>query len=281
MPELTEFDRFYNPRFSVADFPRYAAEWSSASTRARAVLDAYLDVPYDVLQSQRMDIFPARGRSRALLLFIHGGYWRALDKKAFSFVAPAFVSAGVTVAVTNYSLCPAVTLHDIVRELVQASAWLYRNGTHFGAPHGPLYVCGHSAGGHLTAMLHTVRWRDVAPDLPADLIAGGLSISGLFDLHDLLKAPSINSDLRLNEASAGELSPALKSPASQGLLHLAVGESETEGFHIQHRLMLESWATAAKPVHCPGHNHFSILEPLAAPGGELFGAAVSMMGLSG
>lgn len=279
MPELTPFDRRYNPRFSVDDFPRYAAEWSSASSGARALLDGYFDVPYGVVESQRMDIFRPHRRSRALLLFLHGGYWRALDKKDFSFVAPALVDAGVTVAVTNYSLCPAVKLEDIVREVVQACAWLHRNGPHFGAPRGPLYVCGHSAGGHLAAMMHTVRWQHLAPDLPADLVGGGLSISGLFELHDILKAPSINDDVRLDEASASALSPALKAPATQAPLKLAVGEMETAGFHVQHRLMLDSWPTVTKPVLCPGKNHFSILDALAAPGGELFEAAISMMGL--
>src|SRR5436853_2805161 len=129
-----------------------------------------------------MDWFRAQGRSKALLMFIHGGYWRALDKKDFSFVAPAFARAGVTVGIPNYSLCPAVQVRDIVMQMVQASAWLYRNGANFGAPAHNLYVCGHSAGGHLTAMMLACVWPAYAADLPRKVVKAGLCISGLYDL---------------------------------------------------------------------------------------------------
>src|SRR4029078_5562206 len=107
----------------------------------------------------------AKGASGALLMFIHGGYWRALDKSQHSFVAEPFVSAGVTVAMINYALCPAVTVDEIVRQVLQATAWLYRNFNNFGAPPGPLFVAGHSAGGHLTAMTLAAQWPRFAPDL--------------------------------------------------------------------------------------------------------------------
>src|SRR3990167_5171788 len=93
----------------------------------------------------------ARGHSRGLLMFIHGGYWRAFDKKDCSFVASALADAGVTVAIPNYALCPKVQVRDIVMQMVQAGAWLYRNGGNFGAPCGNLHVLGHSAGGQLAA----------------------------------------------------------------------------------------------------------------------------------
>src|SRR5207342_2533146 len=113
---------------------------------------------YGPAQTETLDIFRAKGRSRGLLMYIHGGYWRSLDKKRFSFLAPALADAGITVAVVDYALCPAVQVADIVMQMVQASAWLYRNGENFGAPAGRLAVCGHSAGGHLAAMMLACQW---------------------------------------------------------------------------------------------------------------------------
>jgi arylformamidase len=233
-------------------------------------------VPYGPEADQTLDVFPARGRSRGLAMFIHGGYWRALDKSDFSFIAPGLAEAGVTLAIPNYSLCPRVTLRDIVRQMEQACAWLCRNGSHFGAPAGPIVVCGHSAGGHLTAMMLTRRWPVRDQDLPRDLIRAGLSISGVFDLQDLLDAPSINGDVKLDARSVVELSPARLAPATDAPLWLAVGGEETGGFHHQHGLMLERWPVA-REVPCPGHHHFSILDDLAWPGGRLHNLVLSLM----
>src|SRR5262245_40271649 len=122
--EKTDYDLLYNPRLTVTGYQQVFDRWERDSERARASLDCYLDVPYGTADAETLDVFRARGTSRGLLMYIHGGYWRSLDKKRFSFVAPTFAEAGVTVAVANYALCPAVQVADIVMQLVQASAWL-------------------------------------------------------------------------------------------------------------------------------------------------------------
>src|SRR5689334_23981523 len=132
--EKTDYDLLYNPRLTVSGYEQVFERWNADSERARARLECYLDVPYGDAETETLDIFRARGPSRGLLMFIHGGYWRSLDKKRFSFVAPALVASGVTVAVVDYALCPAVEVADIVMQIVQASAWLYRNAENFGAP---------------------------------------------------------------------------------------------------------------------------------------------------
>ena len=277
MPEITDNDRLYNPRFSVEAFPLFASRWVSSSAKARASSACYLEVAYGPGTDQTLDVFPAAGQSRGLLMFIHGGYWRALDKRDFSFIAPGLTRAGVTVAIPNYSLCPRVTLGEIVMQMEQACAWLHRNGRHFGAPPGSMVVCGHSAGGHLTAMMLARRWPGYAPDLPGDVIQAGLSISGVFDLQDLLDAPSINDEVRLDARSVGDLSPARQAPVTDAPLWLAVGDDETGGFHRQHGLMLDRWSRVAKGHSCPGHHHFSILDELAEPGGQLHDLVLSLM----
>src|SRR4051812_43753740 len=227
--EKTDYDLLYNPRLTVPDYQQAFDRWNRESERARAGLDCYLDVPYGPGDAEKTDVFRAQGPSRALLVFIHGGYWRSLDKKNFSFVAPALTRAGVTLAVPNYSLCPAVQVRDIVMQMVQACAWLHRNGSNFGAPARRLYVCGHSAGGHLAAMMLATLWPAYSADLPAKTVLGGLSISGLYDLREICKAPSINGDVRLDPKSALEVSPAFLPPATDAPLYTAVGGEENEG----------------------------------------------------
>ena len=167
--DAAHWESLYNNRAAVPDHPQSFARWAERSAAARKSLRCYLDVPYGTHAMEKMDIFPGQGPGRALLMFIHGGYWRALDKQDHSFVAPELVKRGVTVAVPNYTLCPAVTIADIVRQMLQACAWLWRNGGHFGAPYGNLYVSGHSAGGHLTAMMMAALWPAFAGDLPVVL----------------------------------------------------------------------------------------------------------------
>src|SRR2546422_894370 len=124
--DKTNYDLLYNPRLVVKNYQEIFDRWEKHSERARATLDCYLDVPYGSSEAEKMDIFRAQGKSRGLLMYIHGGYWRSLDKKHFSFVAPPLVKAGITVAVPDYGLCPAVQVADIVMQMVQACAWLYR-----------------------------------------------------------------------------------------------------------------------------------------------------------
>jgi arylformamidase len=122
--DKTNYDLLYNPRLVVKNYQEIFDRWGQQSERVRASLDCYLEVPYGPSEAEKMDVFRAQGKSRGLLMYIHGGYWRSLDKKRFSFVAPALAKAGITVAVPDYALCPAVQVEDIVMQMVQACAWL-------------------------------------------------------------------------------------------------------------------------------------------------------------
>jgi arylformamidase len=273
-----DYDLLYNPRVLVHNAQAYFETWVKESERARATLDRYLDVPYGKSPAETMDIFRAEGRSRGLVMFIHGGYWRGFDKKDFSFVAPALVKAGVTVAVVNYSLCPKVEVPDIVMQMVQASAWLHRNGSHFGAPANRLYVVGHSAGGHLTAMMLAALFPAYSPDLPKKVVQGGLSISGIHDLRDMVGFKTINVDVRLNETTALKASPAFMPPATDAPFYTAVGGAENEGFHMQNRLIMKNWKKVHKgDVSCPGDNHFSVLNQLTKAGSPIFRTVLEMV----
>ena len=197
-PDKLSLSQLYNNRELVPDHPQYLGRWTELSARARNTMTCYLDRRYGEAPGETVDIFPARKGDGSCMMFIHGGYWRALDKKDFSFLAPAWVDAGVSIAVVNYDLCPHVTMEEIVRQMLRASRWLWLHAEEFGMDQDRLYVAGHSAGGHLTAMLMCAVWPAFDRALPKDLWKGGLAISGLYDLRPLLGVEWLNVDLRLD-----------------------------------------------------------------------------------
>ena len=199
--QTAAYEKRYDNRAAVTDFAQYFDRWGRQSKIARDELDCDLDVAYGDHPMEKVDIFRAEGRSRALLMFIHGGYWRSLDKRDHSFLANEFVKLGVTVAMPNYALCPSVKLEEIVRQMLKATAWAYRTGSRYGASGNSLYLAGHSAGGHLAAMMLAAQWPRYGADLPEQITEGALAISGVYDLTEIVRVPSINADVRLDDGS--------------------------------------------------------------------------------
>ena len=108
--DQAQLDAQYNNRAAVPDHTRWTERWPKASAEARARLGGRLEIPYGRGERQRLDIFPAEGNQRPILIFIHGGYWRTLNKDAFSCVASGYVRAGITFVAVGYPLCPTVTV---------------------------------------------------------------------------------------------------------------------------------------------------------------------------
>ncbi len=239
-----------------------------------------LDVAYGRAESERLDVFLPNAPGAPVLVYIHGGYWRALDKRDQSFVALPFVAAGAVVVTPNYALCPAVTIEHIVLQLVQALAWVWRHAAEHGGDPARIVVAGHSAGGHLAAMLLACDWRAVAADLPADLVKSALAVSGVFELEPLCHAPFLAPDLRLDEATARKLSPAAM-PAPNGRLVAIVGADESEEFLRQNALIAEAWGARAVPVceQVPGRHHMNVLHELADPSSRTHRLALQLLGL--
>lgn len=263
-------EREYNLRAAFPDHPQWFARWAADSAAARGRLDARLDVRYGTGPKQTMDLFPA-ANARGTLLFIHGGYWRALDKADHAFVAPPLVAADVGVAILNYDLCPEVRIARIVDECREAVAWLRREGPRLGLATERLIVSGHSAGGHLAAMLVATDWR--ARGLPPDPIAGAVAISGIFDLEPLVEV-SFNVDLKLDAGRAYLVSPIHLQPRSPVPVLLAAGAEETSEFIRQSWLLWERWPEChlpgrRGPLFIPGRHHFSVLTDLGDPASEL------------
>ncbi len=280
MNDRAFLSREYNNRALVPDHAQYFAGWAERSAHARATMTCYLDREYGPAPGEKLDIFPARKGDGSVLMFIHGGYWRSLDKRDFSYLAPTWVDAGVSLVVVNYDLCPTVTIEEIVCQMLRASAWLYRHAEEYGMDEERLFVCGHSAGAHLTAMMMAALWPVFDPGLPRDLFKGGLAISGVYDLRPLVDVDFLSTDLRLDEASALKVSPAFLPPATRAPVYTCVGGLESSEFKRQNGLLAQRWRSAvAADVPMPGRHHFSVVDELANPASALFAGAKRMMKL--
>jgi arylformamidase len=269
-------EREYNLRAAFPDHPQWFARWAGDSAAAREHLEARLNLRYGRAPGQTIDLFPGAG-SRGTMLFIHGGYWRALDKSDHSFVAPPLVARGIGVAVINYDLCPQVSIARIVEQCREAVAWLRREGPRYGMAAQRLVVAGHSAGGHLAAMLVATDWP--AHGVP-DALAGAVAISGIFDLEPLLEV-SINGDLKLDAAQARALSPVHLRPRVAVPVVLAAGADETNAFIRQSWLLWERWSECHPPGHhgpllIAARHHFSVLTDLGDPTSALSRALLAL-----
>lgn len=275
-PEFVE--RGYNNRAAVPDHPQWLARFASSSQEARAALAPRLDLRYGPGPKETLDLFLPAGRPRGTFVFLHGGYWRALDKSDFSFVAGSFVAQGHAVAVVNYDLCPDVSIATIVDECRRAVAWMMREGRAHGADTDRIVVGGHSAGGHLVAMLYLTDWASAG--LARNPLAAGVSLSGVHDLAPMVQF-SFNADFRLDAAEAARMSPVHATPRTSAPLVAAVGADETSEFLRQTRILWDAWPGnrppgANAPLIIPGRHHFSVVADYAEPASELTRATLAL-----
>ena len=274
-PEFVE--RGYNNRAAVAEHPLWLAKYPELSAATRARYRHMLDVRYGPGPLETLDLFLPEGKPRGTFVFIHGGYWRLLDKADFQFVAGPLVEQGMAVAVANYDLCPAVSIAKIVDECRRLMVWIAHQGPRHGATAANVVVGGHSAGGHLAAMMFATDWD--ALGLPREPFVGGVTLSGVHDLKPLVLF-SYNSDLRLTNAEAARVSPVNQVSLSQEPLLVAVGGAETSEFLRQSQLLWDAWTDNCRPAAGPlilaGKHHFSVVADYADSGSELTRATLAL-----
>jgi arylformamidase len=275
-------DKEYNNREKVPDFDDYLARYARESEATRQQLGGRLDVAYGPSPTETLDIFPAPGSGPAPVnVFIHGGYWRSLDKRDFSFVARGLQPAGAAVVVINYALVPSVDLDELVRQCRAAVAWVHKNAGSFGGDPDRIYVSGHSAGGHLTAMCLATDWASFGA--PADVVKGGCGISGLYDLEPI-RLCYLNDTLKLSPDVARRNSPMQMAPTGRAPLLLPLGGLEGPEYHRQTEGLAAAWrkhGALCEVMDMPGIQHFSIVSQLEEPASELSRAILRQMGLGG
>jgi arylformamidase len=266
-------EREYNNRALVPDHPAYFARWESDSQFVRETLAGKIDAAYGPDPRHRIDVFPAPG-SPKLLVFIHGGYWRSLDKNYFSWLAASWVAAGVSVALPNYRLCPSVRIEEIVDDVIAATNWLFANGRAHGFGTERVVVSGHSAGGHLTGALLAAPRERLLFD-PARIV-GAVPISGVFDFEPL-PLFSGNADFHLDAAQVKRLNLYDKLPTVAAPLVVAVGADESREFVRQSRIIADAWKPQVKAhLEMPSLHHFSVVDAFAERSNLLYESTLAL-----
>jgi arylformamidase len=271
-------DAQYDNRAKVKNAMDWIGRYGGESARVRAELPMRFDVPYGPHHAERLDVFPAAGPERApVQIFVHGGYWHRLDKADFSFVARGMRPAGAATVVIDYGLIPSVDIDTLVGQCRAAVAWVHEHAADFGGDPARIFVSGHSAGGHLVAMLLATSWS--ALGRPADVLKGGCAISGLNDLEPI-RLCYLNDVLGLTPESARRNSPVSLPAPRPGALLLAVGGDEGPEYHRQtDDLAAASGVAPADVMDMAGHDHFSVVGELASPVSPLARAIQRQMGL--
>jgi arylformamidase len=252
----------YNNRARVPENPSIMAGWAkdAAAYRERHAPRA---IAYGPGGRNSIDLFPGNDEG-PVVVFIHGGYWQALDGSFFSHLAGGLNAHGISVAIPSYDLCPAVTVEAIIQQMRMATRELARLGR-------SLVVSGHSAGGHLAACMLATDWQARDASLPGDPVIAAYAISGLFDLGPLV-GTSINKAMGLDDATARAASPLFWKAPARGSLDAVVGENESAEYFRQSRTIVEQWGAAGTATRfgvVAGANHFTAIAPLADPGSPM------------
>ena len=274
-------DGQYNNRANVPEHPELLAEWAAKSAAWADDAKTMRTLVYGDSDAEMLDLFLADAEGAPVHMYIHGGYWQANDRKSSSFVARPLVEAGAHVAVIDYGLCPDVTIDEIAYQCRAALALLYRCVRGFGGDPDRITVSGHSCGGQLVGMVMATDWAEFGEDLPTDLVKGGVSVSGVFDLDPLLNT-TINIKVGMDAETARRNSPLFMEPACAAPLALLWGADETDAFRWQSETMAGAWGakgveTVAEAIS--GVNHFTVLTGMEDPAHPATRAILQQLGL--
>ncbi|XP_053426542.1 kynurenine formamidase isoform X2 [Nycticebus coucang] len=265
-----ELENQYSPsRWAVQMRPEEALKTYlqigiEATRRARATRRSLLHVPYGDSEGDKLDVYLPREATEALpcFVFFHGGYWQSGSKDESAFMVEALTAQGVAVVIVDYDIAPRGTLAQMVDQVTRSVAFVQRQHPR----NGGIYLCGHSAGAHLTAMMLLANWTKfgVVPNLK-----GFFLVSGIYDLEPIMFT-SNNALLHLAPEDAQKNSPqllvALTQPADPTChVQVIVGQHDSPEFQRQSREFYQAlcqggWKASFEEL-C-NVDHFEIIENL-------------------
>ncbi len=254
------------------DFPALVERWLARSAAHRESSGARCNLHYGEGERERIDFFSGGDVNGPVVFYIHGGYWQRGDKDMYSFVSEAFIRHGVSVAMINYNLTPSVRMGEIPPQIRKAIAWSWNNSDDLGFSRDRICVMGHSAGGHLTAMMMATDWTTVDAAMPKEVVKCGVPISALFELEPLVHT-SLNEGPQMDIEEARRESPIFIPPVTDAPQLVVVGGAESEEFFRQADRYVAEYSTSSRRLDrydVPGLDHFDELEPLADDNSEFF-----------
>ena len=277
-----ELDDAYNQLKYAPNMQQILARFAANSAVTRTRLGEPRRLAYGGGPNERLDLFSAPVANAPVCVFVHGGAWRQGEARNVAFLAEMFVGAGAHFAALDFDnvLATGGDLTPMAHQVRRAVAWVYANASSFGGDPRRLYVCGHSSGGHLAGVILTTDWvRDFG--LPADIVRGGLVISGMYDLEPVRRSAR-SGYIRFTDAVVEALSPLRHADRLNCPIMVAHGTLETPEFVRQARDFAAAAKSAGKAVELlvgVEYNHFEMLETLANPYGLLGRGALGMMKL--
>jgi arylformamidase len=261
------------------DFPDLVERWIARNEVHKQKSGARIDLAYGEGAREKLDFFSGGNSDGPVVIYIHGGYWQRGDKNMYSFVSEAFIKHGVSVSVLNYNLTPSVRMGQIPPQIRKATAWNWHNADELGFSREKIYVMGHSAGGHLTAMMMATHWPDFDSALPADLVKGGIPISGVFELEPIVHT-SLNTGPQMDIEEAIQESPTFLPPVTNAPQLVVVGGAETSEFLRQSDDYADKFGTSERTMErydVPEMDHFDELERLAEDDSVFFEKSMKLI----
>lgn len=263
LQQITDWDDAYANGIHIPEGEQYPGKWAPLAAEFRTALSASgraeLAIPYGPAERNRIDLFHPQSTSRGLVVFVHGGFWKAFDNSYWSHLAAGPLAHGFSVAMPSYSLCPSVRIGEIAEEIGAAIEILA------GRIDGSIRLAGHSAGGQLVTRM-VCRNTPLSADA-VERIERTVSISGVHDLRPLIRT-SMNETLRIDRMEALKESPALLEPIGDTRLVCWVGAGERAEFLRQNALLASMWkglGAATASIEEPDRHHFNVVESLAEP----------------
>lgn len=262
-----ELDDAYANAVYIPEGESYPPRWQvEAAAFREGAPRAELDLAYGPAPRQRLDLFRPEGAAHGLMVFVHGGFWRMLDKSYWSHLAAGAVARGWAVALPSYTLCPQARISEITREIATAVSHAA------GAVGGPIALAGHSAGGHLVARMLA---KGMLPDAVAARLSHVMPISPLSDLRPLMRT-SMNADFKLDAAEAVAESPIFMQERLDCPVTVWVGGAERPAFLDQARWLSAAWGCAL--LEDAGKHHFDVVEPLVEAESEMLASLLAFAG---
>ncbi|SDI36114.1 alpha/beta hydrolase [Lutimaribacter saemankumensis] len=277
-----QIDADYNARATVSEteFDDIIADYLRYSDQAADLFMEREGIVYDPC-GERMDLLGAGGTGRAAVIFIHGGYWRALSRRHSRFMAPMLAAHGIATLVPDYTLAPDASLPEIVRQMRAAMACAWREADALGIDRDRIFAVGSSAGGHLAACLASRGWQE-GFGLPDQALAGCMPVSGLFDLAPIARSHP-QDWLNLSSDDVAATSPLRHVPEIGCPMVVALAETEADGFKRQSQAYADAWAASGRPTPhmvIEGRNHFDVVLDLCSDRTALSLALLDMIGQS-
>ncbi|XP_029601045.1 kynurenine formamidase isoform X1 [Salmo salar] len=284
-----ELERQFSPsqwshRMSADDVIKsHVTALKEGTERARGLAQTLLNVPYGEGEGEKLDVYVPTTTSLdvPLVIYLHGGYWQFLSKEESGFMAVPLVHKGVVVVAVGYDIAPKGNMDVMVSQVRRSVVSVIQQYSHISG----LYLCGHSAGAHLAAMILSTDWSQysVTPQ-----IKGAFLVSGIYDLLPILST-YVNEPLKMTEEvalrnSPSQLVPQLKLSSSNCDIVVAVAQNDSPEFRKQsedyYKALESTEGLKVTLEDVPNTDHFNIIEQLVDGDYHLTQLLLKMMGKS-